>query len=52
VNALSKLKHDAIYANPEIMFKLPLTSIIPLFGIYYGSATADNVIINDKYIEF
>jgi hypothetical protein len=34
------------------MFKLPLTSIIPLFGIYYGSATADNVIINDKYIEF
>lgn len=34
------------------MFKLPLSSIIPLFAIYYGSLTADDVIFTDKYIEF
>lgn len=45
------MKHDALYANPEIMFKLPLTSIIPLFAIYYASLTADNIIFGEKYIE-
>lgn len=47
-----KIKDDSIYANPEIMFKLPITSIVPLFGIYYLSLTSDDVIFSNKFIEF
>lgn len=34
------------------MFKLPITSIVPLFGIYYASLTADSAKFTEKFIEF
>ena len=50
--AIVKVKDDALFANPEIMFKLPITSIVPLFAIYYATLTADKADFNEKFIEF
>lgn len=50
--ALVGVKHAALYTNPEIMFKVPITSIVPLFGLYYASLTADKAEFNEKFIEF
>lgn len=33
------------------MLKIPITSIVPLVGLYYASLTADNVTFTDQFIE-
>lgn len=52
IESVKKFKDETVYSDPAVMFKLPVTSIAPLFGVYYLAMMADDVLFNEKFIEF